>query len=182
MADRPRDSYWSRVQNAHAAFTDGQGGMNYDEVRKLVDRIVRSAWWRKRRPDIAHFAIEQSGRYNFCTIRYPDGMKKVGGTAVVDVGAPNSAPFDVLHCVAHYLHPDDTAWHGPEFAKAMLDIVGKYLGMDERRRLAQLYKDHKVKTVVWSAEAKERAKVRHAERDLRALLDELKEGPVTPSS
>lgn len=179
MADRPRDSYWSRVQNAHTAFTDGQGGMGYDAERKLVDRIVRSAWWRKRRPDIAHFEIRHSGRSNFCTVEYPGGMRKIGGTAVVDT-SPNSAPFDLLHCVAHYLHPDDSAWHGPEFAKAMLDIVGKYLGMDERRRLAQLYKDHKVKTVVWSAEAKERAKVRHAERDLRALLDELK--PVTPPS
>lgn len=179
---RPRDSLWSRVQNAHRDFAADYGGTGYDEERKLVDRIVRSAWWRKRRPDIAHFTLRRTGReHNYCVCEFDDGpRRKIGNSAVLDLGSPNTTEVDVLHAVAHYLHPEDTAWHGPEFAKAMLDTVGKYLGMDERRRLAQLYKQHKVKTVVWSQEAKDKAKSRHAERDLRALLDELK--PVTPPS
>jgi hypothetical protein len=144
---------------------------------------VKSAWWKKRRPDITNFSVQHTGRTsNYCTTNIGHGTNMA--VAVLDIGSPDCNAADVLHAVAHYLHPADTAWHGPEYAKAMLDIVGKYLGLDERRRLSDLYRKHKVKTVVWSQDAKDRAKTRFAERDLKALLAELKPSgeAVTPPS
>lgn len=186
---RPRDSYWSRVQNAESEFaqaylTSSVGTpLSYAEQKALTTKIAKSAWWKKRRPDILVFSVQQSRSRSICSVETSivNGARSV---AVLSLSS-NATTIDVLHMVAHFLHdPETTAWHGAEYAKAMLDMVGKYMGMDARRALAQLYKEHNVKTVVWSQEAKDRAKSRYAERDLKALLDELKspsEG-VTPSS
>lgn len=185
---RPRDSFWSRVQNAESefalAYTNSDAGraLSYAEQKALSTKIAKSAWWKKRRPDIKVFSVQQNRSRSICSFETSsiNGERAVGVLHI----QPDASTIDVLHLIAHLLHADDTAWHGAEYAKAMLDMVGKYIGMDARRALAQLYKLHNVKTVVWSQEAKDRAKSRYAERDLKALLDELKssgEG-VTPSS
>lgn len=173
---RPRDSYASRVYNADATFKQGTLELRtHVEQAQWASKIVRSPWWRKRAPDIVKFELRTSQKgycdYRFLSQRMPGNPKAI--TAIVWL--PSDAYLaDLCHAAAHYLHPETTAWHGPEFSKAMLDIVGKFMGLDERRRLSALYKENKVKTVQWSEEAKERAKHRHAERDLKALLDELK--------
>jgi hypothetical protein len=179
---RPRDSYASRVYNADATFKQGTLEIHRAE-QHWADRIAHSAWWKKRAPDIVKFDLRHSGNV-LCDYRFTKAPRAGGNPRAIQavVNLPTDAYLaDLCHAVAHYLHPENTAWHGPEFAKAMLDVVGKFMGLDERRRLAALYKANKVKTVRWSDEAKDRAKHRHAERDLKALLDELKSSD-TPSS
>lgn len=176
---RPRDSFISRVFNAEGTFNATTPVLTKPEQQKLLVRIGKSAWWRKRRPDITGISLFPSRGY-VCVDTYSGDRADVRLPIDQDVHMG-----DVLHAVAHHLQPRDSAWHGPEFAKAMLDVVGKYAGMDERRRLAQLYKDNRVKTVVWSQEAKERAKTRYQQNDLKALLDELRteaDEVVTPPS
>lgn len=164
---RPRDSLFRRVIEAENEFAaDHYTKLSNAEMRALAAKLARSAWWKKRRPDDKLIVGYSQGDRNVCSA---DNLLMGEATHV-----------DLLHAIAHHLHGHDTAWHGPEYAKAMLDLTGKVLGMDERRRLAALYKEHSVKTIQWSQEAKDRAKQRHAETDLKALLEELRGESVTP--
>lgn len=180
---RPRDSQQSKVLNAlqdvervHAPELDMK------TLQKHVDRLVRSAWFKRR----AHKSGE---KYSVLFVPHPNA-DVCSFSNYCPLGEGHRNMLNVLHAIAHYMLPLSVAWHGPEFAKLMLELVG-HVGLDvgpnstvesrkaERLALKDAYATYNVRWKVYSEEARAGARARWLARDLKGLHDELRE-EVTP--
>lgn len=190
---RPRDSFRKRVLDSEAKVpcstrireaVDGSGTM-----QGIVPLIVKSRWWQSRLPEIdppnrRSLVVEwaqttkcAAERWEGPAVQNPDGtVHRVEFRSIELARSKEIRVLDVYHALAHHLHPEDTAWHGPEFCKALLDLVKKF-DPELHPVLVEQFKADKVKTRTWSAEARERAKQRHAAKtaveDLLAMSAEL---------
>lgn len=162
-----KDSYRQRMWVAQDSVRLPKA-MDAVELRKLQTRVTRSKWWEAR--FVNQGRVVASGNYQYT----------VGGCMDYDDTAPMSLRHNpqlrLMHACAHHLvrYNEETSLHGPEFAKAFLTIVQRFLGREVRQELQLAFTTHKVKTRTWNAEARQRAKERYAERDLRSLLEELR--------
>lgn len=144
-----RDSQRQRVYNAEdIAFPIMQAWSNYGigdtftsihETQAFVDKIAKSAWWKKRTDIIQVEVSDGRGRRSACaygiTYLWVGGNKAIGfGKIALPKGNRNIN--SVLHEFAHLLaHDDDFAAHGPEFCKAYLALVKRFLGKQSHSNL-----------------------------------------------
>lgn len=61
--------------------------------------------------------------------------------------------MQILHLLAHFYQPEDTAWHGGEFGSTFLDLVGRIYGPDTRREVKSIMVEKRLKTSFRSQEA-----------------------------
>lgn len=176
MAARGRDNQRSRVLNAEAEFrkTFGLETATRTVLRSLAQRIVRSAWFKKqtfpRRVSTEHMVGLEIGYSMRCDQDYR--------TAWRFDNAPTT--LDLLHELAHRMQPLDSALHGPEHCKAMLECVRRWMGEEAKVALLQTYRAHRVKTRVYTPEGRQavvntaaRNRSKFVQADLQALLKEL---------
>lgn len=205
MNGKPTDSVRTKTLTAVEQFqVAGRGG----DVDAFLARMLRSAWVKKR--------LEQNGALDYyvpqgtCTVSYdsPAGclihsdqgtnrrgnpVRHVRAEVWHNVSVHDHTYMDALHTVAHILQPatDDDgnrlAPHGREFARLLLDLVGRFgftpASTDragDKRLLAAAFKDAGVKARVISQETRElrraewlRRRNREAVADLKAMLDDL---------
>jgi putative metallohydrolase (TIGR04338 family) len=146
MAKRPRrDTQKAKVYAAEQFLWGTSVGTTLAEVQAYVDKLVDYAWFRRR---------WGSRRIRVEARRGLGGQAHLGGT--IEVGfnatgahghAPGAQVNVVLHEIAHQVTTSaaDGNWHGPEFARAMLEIVRYALGEAQVQQLREEYRKHKVK-------------------------------------
>lgn len=169
--NRPRDNQFSKVINAENKFIQQAGiFVSEQEMCDLAARIRRSSWLKKQ--DVDFQSLPNTLRGTSMTRCYQTDRNRWL--------FQRPTTMDLLHELAHHMTPTDVQLHGPEFVKAYLECVRRWLGADEKKRLKAIFLEHRVKTKVYSPEAKERlaqnaAKARSSfvEDDLKALLEEL---------
>lgn len=154
-----KDMFRSRVVAAQA--TVRRPAVGHAELNSLEKRVLKSKWWE------AHKAQHQWGDPRL----HQDCADYDSGSCYFY----RPAELALMHALAHHMVPyeDDTPFHGPEFAKAYLTIVKRWLGAETKASLALAFVEHKVKFRTWSGAAKEKAKQRYTKKDLASLLDEL---------
>jgi hypothetical protein len=140
------------------------------ELRSLQQRVLRSKWWEKNVQGVALgncIRVSPSSSFSQPCCNYDDTGSMTYGEV--------SPPLALMHALAHHTvqYTDDMSPHGPEFAKAYLAIVRRFLGQDAKDNLNVAFAQHKVKTRTWSAAAKQEAKQRVALRELKELRREL---------
>lgn len=180
---RPRDNQRTKVLNAEASIRSPQ--LKQHELQRLANRITKSQWWAKQEvPKVTHFEVYPSDFGHRCNDHrsLADGISRS-----IPLEHPTQMnTIGLFHRVAHIIHEaqygTDVQLHGPEFTKTMLEVVRRWGGSgdDAKKQLLGAYRTHRVKTRVYTPEAKEALKERAAaarsvqiKDDLRALLDEL---------
>lgn len=178
MGTRPRDSYRARVYAAEAQLDHEE--LSSPEVRDLIYNVTRKAWFRNRQ-------VVRLGSKNQFTPQYfnshglycsPVVMRRAAdedGVAAVKfrLTPGRMTDIDTLHTLGHLLHPDVTAWHGPEFAAAYIKLVEHELGEMMGDDLRSLFREHKVKTRTWSEASKEAARQKKQLQNLLAMHHDL---------
>lgn len=128
-------------------------------------------------PSVGHVAYPTIGE------RPPHANGKAKPGKKLFVSTYEASVLAVSHQLAHLVPvPDDQGYHGPEFVKAWLYIVNRYIGADAKRLLVETLRGYGVKTRTYSPEARARASDRMKIRmdrdtvdDLLALRQELEE-------
>jgi hypothetical protein len=160
---RPRDGSRAKVLQAE----QGVGGdkLTFVELQKLAARIQRSVWFKKRNASVKSISV-MLGKRTYCNdIPAVNPVIELSKTAT---------DLDLMHAIAHLLHSRDVALHGPEFVRQYLDLTRRFLGHDRYKALDGAFAAAGIRRSVWSAEAKQAAKVKYAKNDLAKLLEELK--------
>jgi hypothetical protein len=182
-----RDSQRQKVFDAENAVrpTSNEG---HAEIDAWATRIVKSAWFNRRcgrwnnplNGPLTAIVLDSYAATN-CT----PAVRIYGGKYVAHatVAREHRTRIDVAHVLAHlmvneaYPAADIRGWHGPEFCKAFLEIVGHWDSEDTKKALTDEFRARKVKFRVYSPEAREKAslrgKARHIQADLLKLRDEL---------
>lgn len=182
-----RDSQKSKVFKAETVVRGPV--LTSAELEALGTRIVKSAWFNKQ---TGTWPSPPNPRYQKMliytqTTRCEVEIRTFGKDMTVTgrLGPPYRAAIDVHHLIAHALTQDDVrqgriAWHGPEFCKAMLASVARWEGDDAKKALLAAFRQHKVRSRVYTAEArqamKDRAGARYALEGLKELHAELSGG------
>lgn len=174
----PRIKPETRIRNAEKLY--GAEKLTQKELRDAVNKIRRSAWWRKNRRAEADLILSLSHQGCNAKLRpnTPTGLpvEGCGMNAHINLGAGESGTWTLLHLchqVAHYTTAGDADLHGPEFAKAYLETIRKFMGDDAKRCMTALFRDQGVKYIVWSKESREAASFRAARQQAIQLRKEL---------
>lgn len=187
---RPRDSQHAKINECCFALDLYRNSPNTNqEITDFIMEIVGSRWWNLRsvvrREDII-VSFSSSTRQCNPTEYYGPGRYGAGRNLWRIKTDSNTTKVDVLHTLAHFLHEPDTAWHGREFARALLDLFVKYMTKDEVKELRKEYRERKIRTYAWTAEAKAGATERYvakqypkAEEGLLNIMRELEAKGVT---
>ncbi len=138
----PRDSQRSKVYAAEEFLrSEGRRFSSLDEIQQYVDKLVGSAWW-GRRSNVRSIKVHPQ-RSNASAMAHPSRRT---------IHMPEWAWCEsiVLHEVAHVwteraAAPEAIPSHGREFARNLLELVGRQMGADCRRRLKASFVEHKVK-------------------------------------
>ncbi len=140
---RPRDSQKSRVYRSEASVSVWGKEMIPDisDVQYYVNRVVQSAWWRSRFPEVTYIDVHTS--------------RACRGHAYARQRRITMPPFSrhplyILHEVAHIASDHDgeyktRASHGPEYCRVYLDLVGQFIGEDVAEELRLSMDANKVK-------------------------------------
>lgn len=107
-------------------------------VQNYVDSVIFSTWWKLRFPECGSIVVRQSRPDDIRGASGPLG----GGFSGSFITLPPDARFEryVLHELAHCAcdHPSDA--HGPEFARAYLDLVEEFMSREDAVRLAKAFR------------------------------------------
>ncbi len=112
------------------------------DCQAFVDRVVGSRWWRARQGDrgIGHVTVRDGrGRSRTACADY-----FVGTGRVIKLPLWGRTRPVILHELAHHLAGLE-AKHGPDFARAYLDLVRRWIGRDAAARLRAEYRAGRVK-------------------------------------
>lgn len=115
-----RDTQRGRVYKAERRMsTKGQEYASLDEMKKRIDRIATSKWWK------FHFA--STGKL---TVVRQRGGARATGTFMVSFGKSMQYDLWIMHELGHIAV---ARWkgnhrHGPEFTRAYLLLVRRYMG------------------------------------------------------
>jgi putative metallohydrolase (TIGR04338 family) len=142
-----RDSQRSRVYKAEGRFWSqhecGKEQMSLDECVAYVEKITRTAWWKKRanRHRVRSLPKVKDGRGRrsaaasrpFWTIWLPRAYRDKA---------------TILHELAHLLvKPTDQPPHGREFCAIYLELVKRFIGPEAAKGLKAEFKNGRAKTV-----------------------------------
>jgi len=144
LAKRPRrESQQQKMYNAEGFLWGEPVGTTVAEVQAYVDKVANYEWFR-RRWGTQRFHVESQR-----------GLGGHGGYGNVTVGLnltgqnghkPGAQRNVVLHEMAHTLAGSDGGnWHGPKFARAMLELVRFAIGPAEAKQLRERFKQYRVK-------------------------------------
>lgn len=158
---RPRDSYRARVFAAED--NTSNRALASAEIDALIRRVNGSAWAAK---NVVHPVYRWS--WWKCT-----AWDHTAGALPMGNGpALNDLRF--FHGLAHHMVADDVALHGPEFVRAYIEAVRKFLGEARSEELREQMKKSGAKMRSWSPEAREKARERYHERHFHSAVHELK--------
>jgi len=119
-------------------------GNSLPVVQAYVDRVCNAAWFRRRwgTKKITVKFKKGTGGYNPAY----SNVIVVGQNATGRLGrAPGATKATVLHEMAHVLTGHcNGAWHGPEFARILLELVGFEFGPVTSENLKAAYKTQRV--------------------------------------
>ena len=106
-----------------------------DAVRSYVDRIVRSAWWRRRCivGEVEVYEVSRSRYYS------ADRESRYVGYVILRGDAKTHDEATILHELAHILTPAGFADHGEEFCRNYLDLVCKFMGPEAAEDLGDRF-------------------------------------------
>lgn len=186
MTTRPRDGAKTRVFQALAdALPQLPDPYNRrcspNVVNSRLVRITRSAWWLKNYPHIGVYGVQIEYVQVLRTIREPKETSKGKWTIYLPKGGNCLDLYRHLAYLKNIENPA-LALHGTEWARAFLDLIKRW-DKEAWPILNAEFKNNKVKSRVWSPEARERAKNRQivprltpaeAQDDLVALLAEFR--------
>jgi putative metallohydrolase (TIGR04338 family) len=175
QGSRARDSQRKRLYEAEdAASKRYHGGrtpcMSMTEVQVALDQITMSRWFRRRWRINSPFVIKD-GR----------GTSHAFARGTTEINLPRWArergQWVLLHEVTHTLVSDAYAWHGPEFAKTYLALVGQFIGASAAQMLREEYARHRVcyrtgnadLAPRWVVATQAQVRERHAARAVRPL-------------
>lgn len=149
---RLRDSQRSKVYAAERVAFPGFGGTGSEarfravaDIEAYLDKIISSAWWRRRYPKVRTVQIKDGRGTTFARGGYnPDGT----GTLNLPMWARNEPV--ILHELAHVatdsIHgPRGTPPHGREFCSTFLGLVRWQMGEQAWRALKDAFREGKVK-------------------------------------
>lgn len=146
----PVDSQRSKVYKAERrAFLPFESAFGANDMRRwktvgemqsYVDRLLASAWWKRRWPTVTKIVVKD-GR----------GRRKAGsagGSILMPLWARKE--WVILHEIAHEvvgrtIGHRNVAAHGREFCQVYLELVGHMMGDDARKALKDEFQAHKVK-------------------------------------
>jgi putative metallohydrolase (TIGR04338 family) len=135
MAKRPRyDTQRSKIYAAEAALPKGSGAddrlMTLAEVQAYVDRVTDLAWFRRRWGSRHITARTKRGGGGYAPVLA--GGINIGLNVTGARGKPGTYKALVLHEIAHVVTvlPADQErnWHGPAFARTVLEMYGFEFG------------------------------------------------------
>jgi putative metallohydrolase (TIGR04338 family) len=138
-----RDSQRSKVYEAERVIWHrGVQFSNLQEVDAYVQRICKSAYWRKLRG--AYYVKVKDGRrrrsacaFDWGTIALPRWSRQ---EAVI--------LHELTHTLVNFNNDRNVAWHGKEFASTYLKLVKRYMGKEAHAMLKQSFKDNHVHYIV----------------------------------
>lgn len=146
---RPVDSQKKRVYAAENVALDNEDApipmerwTTVAEMQRYVDRLLASAWWRRRWPSITRITINDGAGYRSATAY---GIK-----GKIEMPRWARKEWVMLHEIAHVV-VDRTigqraaAGHGREFCQVYLELVGHMMGDDARKALKAEFQEKKVK-------------------------------------
>jgi len=138
-----RETQQSKVYAAEGILWGTAVGTTRAEVQAYVDKVANYEWFRRR-----------YGRQTF-HVSTQRGLGGHGGHGDVAVGLNSTGSRGyqagaqrnvVLHEMAHTIAGEDGGnWHGPKFARVMLELVSHAVSADAGKMLREQYKTHKVK-------------------------------------
>lgn len=138
--------------------------------RAHLERMLRAAWVKNRLPDGSSLKTEPvkdvflNSTSNHCNALAMPRLNRVRNPireVRVDLWNTERSCLDACHAIAHMIQPGGTALHGREFARALLDVVGRF-GYDpadkdtagQKRVLSGFYKQHGIKARIVSEETR----------------------------
>lgn len=157
----PRDTQRTKIFNAEARVLGTFKSETLADLIQFADTVTRSRWWGTRRPDIRKLTMMTTGG-NWCGAGWPRTGAPITSDRV-EVSVHRRSQLHVLHALAHFLQPPESAWHGHEFAQAYLNLAKRWLPESEPA-LREAFRFFKVKTTTWSPEAKAAASERAHQR------------------
>jgi hypothetical protein len=185
----PTDSYKTKTCNVisrvFAAEVPDNALADYAACQAFVDRILRSAWWRRRYPETTCLTIEQaridSGPSWAYTAQARIRLNRFAG----------KTKHVLLHEMAHFSHAwvvkryqrrkysQDDADHGRVYLDLLLELIGHVMGHDLESKIVAALREHgiplrrrepdsRIKPWRGSQEALVRARVADRERRVAA--------------
>jgi hypothetical protein len=166
---RPRDGQRMKLYRAERiawrAHPFHEGFENESEVLAFVQRILRSAWMRKRCYDEAEtnirveFVARGTARTSGNTIMLPRWIwykwttERWGCTGeMVERGdAAWVVLHELAHVVANWEHGRKVAGHGREYARVYLALARRFAGRDAARALKAAFREAGVKSRRYAA-------------------------------
>ena len=135
-----RDTQRSKLYRAERV-VNGEKFADMEEMRKYVNKITRSDWWKKHHENPAWGVAVTDGRRrrNACAV----------GSWEIRMPRWSRCERIVLHELAHTVvtsrfGDDMAAWHGCEFAKILLSIVKRFMGKEAHDTMKASFKEHRV--------------------------------------
>lgn len=132
------------AQRFHVYLAENRSGVRGAQFRSLfqvqtyVDRVIFSDWWTERFPECPSIVVRQERSDDTCGSSGPLGGGLLGSFIVL----PPAARFEryVLHELAHCAanHPPEA--HGPEFARAYVDLVEAFMSREAAIKLARSFR------------------------------------------
>jgi len=138
-----RETQQKRMYDSEGFLWGTAVGTTQAEVKAYVEKVANYEWFRRR-----------WGSQRF-TVETRNGLGGHGGYGNVVVGLNKTGRLGyeqgaqrnvVLHEMAHTLAGEDGGnWHGPKFARTMLELVRYAVGPDAAKTLRENYKTNRVK-------------------------------------
>jgi hypothetical protein len=160
---RHHDSQRNRVYIAESHANVAAPAMPLDgsvaAAQAFADRITTSKWFEEktqfRRRRIIVDQHRGSGAYalgdrakivlgNKSRIYYGGTSKASYFKETTVLPSCASDPWIIIHEIVHHMVPSTLAWHGPLFARLLLEGVGEFIGAEAKEALAREYREHKV--------------------------------------
>jgi len=154
----PKDMQRTKIERVEASTSVPILDAAY--VQHLVDSTLSSRWWGTRRPDLRKLTVQFG--WKACT-------SGINNTRICIASGPTY--LTVFHALAHYLQPDESVPHGPEFARAYVQLVTRFIGEPQGNALRVAFRAEKVKLSTWSPEAKAAASERAVARQFKSAAE-----------
>jgi len=145
--ERARDSQRSKVYRSERFLQ--VGGNRYETVSEMqayVDKLVQSAWFRRRWPTLTRNGIEVRdgrGRRIACA-------ERSWGRLIIRMPMWSRSEAVILHEVAHHCSDEahgtmGVAAHGWQFASTLHELVAHKMGKEKGDALKKSFRENKVK-------------------------------------
>lgn len=143
--------------------------LSEDEAFAFAYATINSRWWTNNGGRNLRLAVVD-WTTKYCTITRSGWKRGYDCLSLIDRNE-----LFILHALAHTLHDEDTAWHGPEFARQYLRLVDRFVGEVAGKALRAEFAKQRVKARVLSHEAKLRRAVARTTKMVQDLQDQVQD-------